>query len=97
MVYTPISIESWSDKYRPLKNTLVSDAPFNGCMFETFGEELELIAMYMNNRQIWTLVNGDDGNDYVIPGYHYVNRIGYFLTENEWENEDVEVIIPYVN
>jgi hypothetical protein len=64
----------------------------DGFMFETFGEELEMIVMFMNDRQVWTWVDADGGT-YIIPGYHYVNRIGYFLTEKEWEHEEVEVVV----
>lgn len=33
--------------------------------------------------RVWTVVTGDNGRDmYVIPGLHYVNRLGYILCAN---------------
>lgn len=31
--------------------------------------------------KVWTLVDGDNGHIYVTEGFHFVNRIGYFITE----------------
>ena len=28
---------------------------------------------------------------WIIPGYHYVNRYGYLVTEKPWESEDIQV------
>lgn len=41
--------------------------------------------------QIWTQVEGDDGEIVVCAGSHVVNRLGYWITEVE-HNFDVEVI-----
>jgi hypothetical protein len=39
------------------------------------------------------LVDGDDGNMYIVNGYHLVNRINYFITANAFDGEFLEV--PY--
>ena len=39
---------------------------------------------------VWTVVEVD-GDLYVIPGWHVVNRIGYNVTEQPWEHENIEV------
>lgn len=45
-----------------------------------------------NPRQVWTIVEGDsDGAWWLIPGIHFVNVIGYALTENEWTRSDIDV------
>lgn len=37
------------------------------------------------SRCLWTIVESDDGGDlYAVPGVHYVNRIGYIVTEETW-------------
>jgi hypothetical protein len=51
----------------------------NGCLFETYGEELDFVRK-QDPRTIWTLLDGDDGDLYVASGYHLVNRIGYLLS-----------------
>ena len=66
-----------------------------GCLFETYGEELAFVRS-QNPNTIWTLVDGDDGNQYVITGYHLVNRIGYLISTIPFaENADIEVPILF--
>lgn len=38
---------------------------------------------------VWTIVeSGSNENDnwYALPGFHYVNRMGYVLTQKRWSN-----------
>jgi hypothetical protein len=42
-----------------------------------------------NIKKVWTIVDGDeDDRMYAIPGFHYVNRFLYFISNEEWENEE---------
>ena len=34
-------------------------------------------------------MDSDDGGTCVVAGYSIVNRIGYFITEVEWESDDL--------
>lgn len=34
--------------------------------------------------KLWTIVDGDDGGLWALSGWHYVNRIGYLITEEDW-------------
>lgn len=72
-------------KYTFIKNHLDSNASFDGCLFETFGQEVEFIKQ-QNTKQVWTLVE-EDGEEAIIAGFHFVNRLGYFLTKEQWEHE----------
>lgn len=45
--------------------------------------------------RVWTIVeSGDDmdGNWYAIPGLHYVNRLGYVITEQPWVDYTLDAI-----
>ena len=65
-----------------------------GCLFETYGEELAFVRQ-QDRRTIWTLVDGDDGDQYLQSGFHIVNRIGYLLsTVPVPEGADIQVRIP---
>ena len=65
-----------------------------GCLFETYGEELEFIRHQDPNR-VWTFVDGDDGDQYVISRPHFVNRIGYLVSREPIpDNTSIEVHIP---
>lgn len=85
-----ITYEQFEEQYKPIKNPLVEDSPYNGCMFETYGAEL-VVVREQDFKKIWTLIDSDNDNWYIIPGLHYVDRFGYFICENEWESEDIEV------
>ncbi|HVX16315.1 MAG TPA: hypothetical protein VHC22_34330 [Pirellulales bacterium] len=66
-----------------------------GCLFETYGEELAFV-LRQDPLTIWTLVDGDDGNQYVISGYHLVNRVGYLISKAPFpEDAEIEVVILF--
>jgi len=65
-----------------------------GCLFETFGEELDFVRM-QHPSTVWTLVDGEDGDMYVHSGVHFVNRIGYLISLAAVpEGVDIQVHIP---
>lgn len=74
----------WEEKYQPIKNHIDTNASYSGAMFETYGEELEFIRSYPDQKKVWTLLEAD-GKQYISAGYHHVNRLGYFITEIAWE------------
>jgi len=64
----------------PSAGWVIDEGP--GCLFETYGEELEFVRK-QDPRTIWTLLDNDDGDDgdlYLVSGYHLVNRIGYLVS-----------------
>ena len=79
---------AWEQTFKPIKNTL-RNTDFQEITFETYGEEFEFVQKADNNH-IWTEVDGDSGT-YIIAGYHFVNRIHYYITENPWEDEYTEI------
>ncbi len=48
------------------------------------GEDGDIVAATPGDR-IWTLVDCD-GKMYITPGWHYVNRMDYIITEIPWED-----------
>jgi hypothetical protein len=65
-----------------------------GCLFETYGEELQFVRS-QDPATIWTLIDGDDADQYIVSGYHFVNRIGYFISTTPVPDDlDIEVHIP---
>ena len=61
-------------------------------MFETYGLEFELVQEMARQNRVITIIESDGGDEiddegYVIPnmyyvsGIHFVNRIGYLITE----------------
>ena len=79
--------DEFADTYTPVKNraSQAEDQPINR-MFETFGGELEFVRRQEPER-IWTLVE-EDGVQWIVAGFHFANRLGYFVTKKEWRVRD---------
>lgn len=62
---------------------------YGGCMYETFGEEYEIVqAMCKENpKRVWTIITVGEWEG-ICAGWHYVNRTGYLITDEEWENDN---------
>lgn len=87
-----MTYDYWHKTYKPIKNK-VSKYPSDDLIhFETYGEEYEAVkqAHEVNPNTVWTEVDGDEGS-YIVAGWHFVNRIHYYITENPWEDEFTEV------
>lgn len=94
--FKEMTIEEWEATYKPISNNIVENASFQdesgkGIMFETYGAELEFVKK-ANPLHIWTYGDGDDGGSYIWNGFHFINRLGYFITEVPAPNEDECVI-----
>jgi hypothetical protein len=79
-----LSDEQFAALYKLRRNHLSPHATWahgddGGCLFETHGKELEYV-LRQPPRTVWTLVDGDDGNLWLLSGYRIVNRIGYLLS-----------------
>ena len=79
---------AWAEKYQPIKNKF---SKHDEIMFETYGEEVEYIQS-LDERFVWTSVQGDM-SDLIVAGYAYVNRLGYYVTEIPWDDENQYVLI----
>jgi hypothetical protein len=59
--------------------------------FETYGEDIEYVLRYIEkhgDKCIWTSVDGDDGDIWIVNGYHILNRICYYITKEDCENPE---------
>lgn len=80
-------LDEFAERYTLARNHLRPNEDFPaGCMFETFGDELKFVRR-QNPKTIWTLVE-DDGLIWLSAGFHLVNRLGYFVTLQEWQSKD---------
>jgi hypothetical protein len=90
--------EAWEAKYQPIKNHFAEKqaGEFVEDKFETYGQELDYVRSVADTepRRVWTLVDGDDGNLYIVAGYHLVNRVNYFITKEPLEG-DGYMEVPY--
>ena len=87
-----ITEEDFYENYVPQKNHLDDNASFDGCMYETYGKEVDYVfELAKNSKKVWTIIEGDDDSMVYLAGFHRVNRLGFLVTEKEWENSDDEV------
>lgn len=77
-----INLDDFLGQFKPIKNHIDTNASFNGKMFETFGDELNFVkqAHEKNPLTVWTLTDCS-GLTLITDGYHFVNRMGYLITE----------------
>ena len=102
MDYIEMTMEEWEATYKPIPNHLDDNASFqneggDGIMFETYGEEVEFVKQQDPNC-IWTYITGDNNTSYISSGWHFVNRIGYFITEVPCpENAMIDICLEEAN
>jgi hypothetical protein len=77
MNYIMISYDKWIDQYKPINDAY---------MYETYGEEVAIVKA-QNPLTVWTLGNAGEG-DYIQSGMHFVNRIGYYISEIPFGADD---------
>jgi hypothetical protein len=82
-----LTVDEWMDKYNPIKNHIDEGTSFGGTSFETYDEELEFVQS-QNPYNIWTLVCAED-EYYIVPGFRWVNRENYFVTEKPFTDENL--------
>ena len=95
-----MSVDNWMDKYLPIINKrndgygISVNEKFY--LYETYGKDLEEIIETNKERpqHIWTLITDDEGDELIVEGYHYINRVGYFVTEQPCQ-PDATYLINY--
>lgn len=96
-----LSEDAFAALFRPVANHINPNASFDwgagyGTLFETYGEEVQYVRS-QDSSKVWTLCSGD-GGDFVISGVHFVNRLGYFITDVAVpEGIDLQVPLPDID
>lgn len=91
-----VSYDQFFEEYIPKLNPVNNYSSFNGALFETYGEEYEMVkraAEYAPNT-VWTLVDDEDDGLRIAQGFHLVNRVGYFITQNPAPEDKLIEDIP---
>lgn len=88
--------ETFIETYKPVTNHLVEDAPFGGCMFETFDKEVEYVFELAKDenklKYVWTILEAE-GKIFYSAGFWRINRMGYIITEVPWVTGDEEFAV----
>lgn len=101
---TLIPYEAFISIYRPISTGIIEGEPSRP-MFAAYGRDLQTVRS-TDDGHVWTIIDvdlsdgephpyeGEDGDNcwVIVTGYHYVNRIGYLITEVPWESAEIEVV-----
>lgn len=88
--------DEFDARFPLVPNHIAPNAPFNDCMFETYGAELDFVRRQPPGR-IWTVIDAD-GAMAIASGYHRVNRLGYLIsTVPVSEAHEYEVVLEDLN
>lgn len=82
-----ITEKEFEEQYKPIQNNFKKE---NTIYFDTDGEQYAYLQ-HISNKHIWTWVEGENENSWLIPGNHYINRMSYVITEKAWNDENIEV------
>jgi len=79
--------DAWFDKFKPVRNTInkYSTDENPEYMFETYGAEVEHVQA-QDPKYVWTFIDGDMST-LLVAGYHFVNRLGYYIATVPWDSE----------
>ena len=77
------SFRSFVDRYEPIPNS-------NDELIRPW-DDPSIIAFHGRGREtghcyVWTLVEGDNGQSYFVPGFATVNYLGRVLCTNPWSD-----------
>lgn len=65
--------------FEPYKHPDSSSDIWGGLGLGTFGKDFELV-LRAEPDHVWTVIDGDDGSQWIVPGIHLVNRVCYLVT-----------------
>jgi len=85
--------EEFESQFNLIDNHIDPNASWDNKMFETYDDELEFVKQ-QNPRNVWTIIEGDNDTTFISSGFHLVNRVGYLISLEEWE-QPTEVEIEY--
>lgn len=65
--------------FRPFRHPSAEFDIWGGHGLETFGSDQDIVRQHDQN-YVWTVLDGES-DQWIVSGYHYVNRVCYLLTE----------------
>ena len=89
--FIELTFEEADEQFKFIPNNYDEYSSFDGLMFETYGDEVEFVKSQSPDK-IWMYGQGDDGGLYIWSGWGFVNRIGYFISQNPVpENTTIQI------
>ncbi len=87
--------DAFYDFFVPYRHPKSLHDIWGGHGLETFGADLELVRS-LDENYLWTVVeSGCNADQWITPGFHYVNRICYLVTERAHNGLIVDFRVPH--
>ena len=85
--------DAFYEFFRPYRHPQSHFEIWGGIGLETFGEDLVLVKS-LPASHLWTVVDGDGSDQWILTGIHTVNRVCYLITEVPHNWKDIQFRIP---
>ena len=82
--------DTFYEYFQPYRHAGSENDIWGGHGLETYGNDFNIV-MHHDPDFLWTIVEGDAANsEWIIPGFHYVNRICYLVTTKPHNDSPIE-------
>ena len=88
-IYCVMHEDTFYEYFKPIRHADAQYDIWDGHGLETFGKDLEIVRSY-DPAFVWTVVDGDSGDQWITTGVRYVNRVCYLITEKPHDFIPVE-------
>ena len=69
------------EHFIPYRHPEAHHEVWGGHGLETFGNDLDVVRRH-DPAYLWTVLDGESGkSQWIVPGFHYVNRVCYIVTK----------------
>jgi hypothetical protein len=75
--------DDWYDKYLPIRD---------GYQFDNYGDDFAFVQA-QPDENVWTFSDESGSGTYLSAGLHYINSLGYYVTEKPWTNEHECIVL----
>jgi len=79
--------ETWQKRYQPVFNHLTKHTAIEGHVFIPSGADLDYVRSQSSDK-VWSFIVCDEGRRpawLISEGYHFVNLMGYLVTQNSFD------------
>jgi hypothetical protein len=92
--FVSLTPTEWHEQFKPIYNpiSLAKYQDSKDINFETYGEDLEFVKDNVEKNLVWTFSDGDLCS-FISNGYHYVNRINYYVCSVPYDEDTIYEVI----
>lgn len=79
--------ETWQKRYQPVLNHVSRNTAIEGHVFLPSGADLDYVRSQSRDK-VWSFIVCDEGKKpvwLISEGYHFVNLMGYLVTQNAFD------------